>query len=153
MNNSAESNVPRRPVVGVGVVVLRAGNAGLEVLLIRRAKPPRQGEWSIPGGKQEWGETLKEAAVRELFEETGLKVADLVLIDVADGLICDTGGALTHHLSLIDYRAWWTSGEARAGDDAADVCWVPVAGLAAYNLWNETMRVILLAAAMKEQPR
>lgn len=148
MNDTSEEPSPKRPVIGVGVVVLRKEPSGLDVLLIRRAKPPRQGQWSIPGGKQEWGETLKEAAVREVFEETGLKVGDLALIDVVDGLTCDTGGALTHHLSLIDYRAWWTSGETRAGDDASDVCWVPVTGLAGYNLWDETTRVILMAAVM-----
>ena len=151
MNDTIDNSSARRPVVGVGVVVLREGAGGLEVLLIRRGKPPRQRQWSIPGGKQEWGETLKAAAAREVLEETGLTVGDLALIDVADGLICDTGGGLTHHLSLIDYRAWWSGGEPKPGDDAVAVCWVPVAGLADYNLWSETTRVILMAAAMDQR--
>ena len=152
MKNAPTASSPEtlRPIVGVGVVVLRPAAAGLEVLLIRRGKPPRQGEWSIPGGKQEWGETLHEAAHREIMEETGVAIADLKLIDVVDGLMRDGQNTLTRHLTLIDYRASWLSGEVRPGDDAADARWVPLADLARYNLWSETMRVILAGANMGE---
>jgi len=146
MNNVGPE--PRRPVVGVGVVIFRSGQNGLEVLLIRRGRPPRQGQWSIPGGKQEWGETLREAAAREVMEETGLTISGLKLIDVADGLMRDDKGDLSHHLSLIDYRADWVNGEPVAGDDAADARWVPVSDLDAYSLWSETTRIILAGAAM-----
>lgn len=151
MNETPSTSLPtqpQRPTIGVGVVVLRPGQTGPEVLLIRRGKPPRQGEWSIPGGKQEWGETLAEAAHREIWEETGVKIADLRLIDVVDGLMRGTDGALTRHLTLVDYRADWVGGEARAGDDAVDARWVPVADISAFKLWSETTRIILAGAAM-----
>ncbi len=137
-----------KPTVGVGVVVLRAGYLGLEVLLILRARPPRQGEWSIPGGKQEWGETLHETARRESWEETGVQVAELRLVDAVDALFRDECGSLIRHLTLIDYRADWVSGEARPGEDAAEARWVPIADLGRYALWDQTERVILAAAAM-----
>ena len=138
----------QKPIVGVGVVVFRAGNGGTEVLLIRRGRPPRQGEWSMPGGKQEWGETLHEAAHREIMEETGVTIANLKLVDVVDGLMREPDGTLSRHLTLIDYRADWVAGEPRAGDDAQDARWVPLAELPSYKLWSETTRVILAAAAL-----
>jgi len=150
MNNGLERPTVRRPVVGVGVVVFRKTPAGLEVLLIRRGKPPREGQWSIPGGKQEWGETLQQAAIREVMEETGLKIAGLRLIDVVDGLMPDDSGSLSHHLSLIDYRADWVSGDPRAGDDAAEARWVPLADIGRYNMWLETMRIINAGAEMDQ---
>lgn len=147
--NDASLPASQKPIVGVGVVVLRPGAAGHEVLLIRRGRPPRQGDWSIPGGKQEWGETLHEAAHREIMEETGVTIAGLKLIDVVDGLMRDAGGALERHLTLVDYRADWTDGELRPGDDATDARWVPLADLPAYKLWSETIRIILAGAALE----
>jgi ADP-ribose pyrophosphatase YjhB (NUDIX family) len=147
MNDTSPSS-DQKPIIGVGVVVLRKGPHGPEVLLIQRGKPPRQGEWSMPGGKQEWGETLHEAAHREIMEETGVRIANLKLIDVVDGLMRDAGGVLNRHLTLIDYRADWVSGEPRAGDDAQDARWVPLADLSNYRLWSETTRVILAGATM-----
>lgn len=148
MNNAPDPSI-RKPTVGVGVVVFRAGQTGLEVLLIKRGKPPRQGEWSMPGGKQEWGETLHQAAHREVLEETGVTITDLKLVDVVDGLFRESGGSVTNHLTLVDYRAVWVSGEARAGDDATEARWVPVSDLGPYKLWSETTRVILAGAAIE----
>jgi len=111
-----------RPVVGVGVVVLQGSRA----LLVRRANPPRAGEWSLPGGRQQWGETVEEAARRELFEETGLRADSLHLLDVVDGILRDREDAVAHHFTLIDF---WTeiaadaAREAMAGDDAAQLHW------------------------------
>lgn len=153
MNNSSQESTkpddPARPTVGVGVVVLRGEKAGTEVLLVLRGRPPRQGEWSIPGGKQEWSETLHETAHREVREETGLVVAGLRLIDAVDCLIDDDSGGLAQHLTLVDYRADWVSGEARAGDDAAAVRWVPVSKLDRYELWSETRRIILAGVGLR----
>jgi 8-oxo-dGTP diphosphatase len=151
MNNALEESVVRRPVVGVGVAVFRRVVSGLEVLLILRGKPPRQGQWSIPGGRQEWGETLKQAALREVQEETSIVITDLCLIDVVDGLMHDDNNALSHHLSLIDYRAIWVSGEPCAGDDADEVRWVPLSEIGLYNMWPETTRIILAGADMDQE--
>ncbi len=153
MNDSAPNphveGVPLRPTVGVGVVIFRAGPQGPEVLLIRRGRAPRRGEWSIPGGKQEWGETLHATAHREVLEETGLAISGLRLIDAVDSLFRDDRGAVTRHLTLVDYRADWADGEPRAGDDAAEARWVALGEIAAFNLWSETTRIILAGAALK----
>jgi 8-oxo-dGTP diphosphatase len=147
MNHAPKDSPARAPTVAVGVVVLRAAEGGPEVLLILRGRPPRQGEWSIPGGKQEWGETLLATAHREVLEETGVNIADVTLLDVVDGLFRDPDGSLGRHLTLIDFRARWAAGDLRAGDDADDARWVPVADLSRYALWSETVRVIRKAVA------
>ncbi|MBT9445178.1 MAG: NUDIX hydrolase [Hyphomonadaceae bacterium] len=131
-----------RPIPAVGIVCLR----GAEVLLIRRGNPPRQGEWSLPGGRLEWGETAADAALRELAEETGVQARLLGLIDVVDGLFRsrDTHVLWAHYV-LIDFAARWTGGEPVPGDDAAEAMFAPVAALAQFGLWTETERIILAA--------
>jgi 8-oxo-dGTP diphosphatase len=131
----------RRPVAAVGVVCLREG----EVLLIRRGRPPKLGEWSLPGGKVEWGETLAQAALRELFEETGVAADLLGLVEVVDGLF---DGPDPRHYVLIDYAARWRSGEPRAGDDASAAAFHPIDGLETLGLWSETLRITRTAASL-----
>jgi 8-oxo-dGTP diphosphatase len=126
------------PVPCVGVVCLR----GDEVLLIRRGRPPRRGEWSLPGGRIEPGERAIEAALRELREETGVEAEITALIDVVDGLFPEAG----RHYVLIDYTARWLSGEPVAGDDALEARFVPLDQVEALVDWTETRRVIALAA-------
>ena len=126
---------PPRPVPCVGVVCLR----GAEVLLIRRGKPPRMGEWSIPGGRMEWGETVTAAALRELAEETGVAAELLGLIEVLDH-ISEHG-----HAVLIDFAARWTSGEPVAGDDAIEARFFPLEEACAKVSWSETERIIRAA--------
>lgn len=149
MNNAAGPASGPAPVIGVGVCVYRRGADGPEVLLIRRATPPRQGTWSIPGGKQEWGETLEQAGIREIREETGLTVSNLKLIGVADGLMKDESGKLRYHLSLIDYHASWAGDPPGTSEEVSEVRWVPVTKLGPYNLWSETIRIILEGAALE----
>jgi 8-oxo-dGTP diphosphatase len=127
------------PVPTVGVVCLR----GQEVLLIKRGTPPRLGQWSVPGGRLEWGETLQVAALRELKEETGVDAELLGLIDVIDGVFpARPGGEITRHYVLIDYAARWTGGEPVAGDDAAEARFVTRDEAMALVEWEETRRVI-----------
>ena len=134
-------------MVGVGVVVVKATATGPLVLLIRRGKAPRAGSWSIPGGRQELGETLKAAARREVLEETGVALADLQLLDVVDSVTHDDEGRVSHHFSLIDFLGIWRSGTPSAASDAADARWVSPVDLEDYPLWSETRRVIELALA------
>ncbi|HTI66988.1 MAG TPA: NUDIX hydrolase [Caulobacteraceae bacterium] len=129
------------PVPAVGVVCLR----GDAVLLIRRGTPPMLGAWSLPGGRIEWGERTRDAALRELSEETGVEAELLGLVEVADGLFGD-GPVPDRHYVLVDYAARWRAGEPRPGDDAADAAFHPLDGLEALGLWSETLRVIRLAA-------
>lgn len=137
-----------KPVVGVGIVVIRKGAEGQEVLLIKRGQAPRLGEWSIPGGKQELGETVRETALREAREETALDVGNLRLIDVVDAFGKHPDGSLRTQWVLVDFRADWLGGDAVAGGDAAAVQWVPLSALPAYGLWDETQRVIMAGAAL-----
>ena len=126
------------PVPAVGVVCLR----GDSVLLIRRGTPPRQGEWSLPGGRIEPGERAVDAALRELREETGVEAEIIGLIDVVDGLFPEAG----RHYVLIDYAARWVSGEPVGGDDAAEARFVPLHEIETLIGWSETRRIIRMAA-------
>lgn len=135
---------PDRPWVGIGVVALR----GEEVLLIRRGRPPRQGEWSLPGGGQRLGEPAELCARRELLEETGIEVGPLSLLAVVDAITPgEAGRGPRFHYTIIDFQARWLSGEARPGGDVTEVAWVPVGALEPYGLWPEARRVIALAAS------
>jgi 8-oxo-dGTP diphosphatase len=129
-----------KPTPAVGVVCF---NAAGDVLLIQRGTPPRLGEWSIPGGRLEWGETTKAAALRELKEETGVEAELVGLIDVVDGIFTSrTSGATTRHYVLIDYVARHISGAPVAGDDAAEARFVARADLGKYGIWDETLKII-----------
>ncbi|MBO9558220.1 MAG: NUDIX hydrolase [Caulobacter sp.] len=131
--------VSNYPVPTVGVICLR----GDQVLLIKRGNPPRLGQWSLPGGRLERGETTVEAALRELAEETGVQAELLGLVDVLDGLITSrTTGEITHHYLMIDYAARWVSGEPVAGDDAAEARFVSLDEALAMVEWDVTRQVI-----------
>ncbi len=133
---------PDRPVVGVGAVVWRNDR----VLLLRRGNPPRQGQWSLPGGAQQLGETLREAVAREVREETGLELTDLRLLTTVDLVDRDPDGRVRYHYTLVDFTAEAPLGEPVAGDDAVDVAWFATGKLAGLGLWTETLRIIEDAA-------
>jgi mutator protein MutT len=136
---------PDRPYVGVGVIVFR----DQEVLLIKRNKEPNKGQWSIPGGKQIIGETVADAAKRELLEETGVKVDQLLLVDVVDTIIPDLFGKIKYHYTLVDYMGQWLSGETYPGDDAEEVRWVCLNEIDSFSLLEKTINIIHKAFAMK----
>lgn len=122
-----------------GVVCLR----GREVLLVKRGNPPRQRQWSLPGGRIEWGETTEAAALRELKEETGVEAELTGLIDVVDGVMTSREtGLVTRHYIMVDYAARWLSGEPVAGDDADDARFFPLEEALTAVEWEETRRVI-----------
>lgn len=129
----------QRPVPTVGVVCLK----GDQVLLIKRGTPPRLGQWSLPGGRIEWGEAVDVAALRELKEETGVEAQLTGLLDVIDGVFTSREtGETTRHYVMIDYAARWTGGEPVAGDDAADARFFSREEAMAAVEWDETRRVI-----------
>jgi 8-oxo-dGTP diphosphatase len=134
-----------RPTAAVGVVCLK----GADVLLIRRGQPPRAGEWSLPGGRIEWGETVRAAALRELYEETGVEAEIVALIDVVDGLFdAHKGPEFGRHYLLVDFVARWRAGEPRASDDALEACFFTLEEARSLGLWSETVRVIEQAYAL-----
>lgn len=134
---------PDRPWVGIGCIVFK----GERVLLVKRGKPPRLGQWSLPGGAQHLGEPAEEAARRELREEAAIEVGRLVLATVVDAISRDEAGRVRYHYTIIDFAAEWLSGEARAGDDVSAVAWALPSELARYDLTPQTREVIAAARA------
>ena len=128
---------PAAPVVGVGGVVVRDGR----VLLIRRGKAPLYGRWVVPGGTVELGETLEEALVREMEEETSLRVEPIEVLTVFDRIERD-GERVVYHYVIVDYLCRWLSGEAKAGSDALDVAWATPEQLAGYDLPPKALEVV-----------
>jgi ADP-ribose pyrophosphatase YjhB (NUDIX family) len=129
---------PDRPIVGVGAVIVDQGR----VLLIKRGSPPLLGEWSLPGGVVELGETLRVAAEREALEETGLVVKTGEVIEVLDRIVPGDLGAPRYHYVLIDFFCTVHGGELRAGGDAADARWAGESELAEYKLEQSALEVI-----------
>ena len=128
---------PRHPQVGVGGVVVWDGR----VLLVRRAKPPLEGRWSIPGGTVELGETLEQALVREMAEETGLEVEPLEVLTVFDRIEREGAEVAFHHV-IVDYLCRRVSGEARAASDALEVAWATADELGRYDLTEKALAVV-----------
>jgi 8-oxo-dGTP diphosphatase len=140
--------ISRSPLLGVGAVIW---NDKREVVLIRRGKQPRRDQWSIPGGHLEWGESVHDAVLREVREETGLSVEIAGLIDVVDLVSRNDAGEATRHYVLIDFAARVLDGELRAGSDALEARWVPYSRLDDYALWSETRRIIENSVHLMEQ--
>jgi 8-oxo-dGTP diphosphatase len=140
---------PERPLVGVGGVVI----AKHRVLLIRRGGPPLEGEWSIPGGMLEVGETLRNGVRRELQEETGLEVRVHDLIEAFDRIMPDADGKWRYHFVILDYLCEAMSGVARAGSDVVDVVWAFEEELTRYSLTSTATRVIKTAFEMARSQR
>jgi len=131
---------PDFPLVGVGAIIIEDGR----VLLVKRGHPPLAGEWSIPGGVLEVGETLREAAIREAREETCLTVEPADLLGVYDRVLRDDDGRTVYHYVLIDFRCRRVGGEARAADDADEVRWFTLEEAGELALPEDTAEVIRL---------
>lgn len=129
---------PTRPSVGVGAVLIHEGR----VLLIRRGKEPLRGRWVVPGGTVELGETLEEALVREVEEETGLRVRPRELVTVFDRIHREDGQVLYHYV-IVDYLCEFVSGSPRAASDAEEVALVAPGDLPAYELPPKAWEVVL----------
>ncbi|HDD44274.1 MAG TPA: NUDIX domain-containing protein [Candidatus Desulfofervidus auxilii] len=138
---------PSHPLVGVGAIIFKENS----VLLIKRAHPPAQGIWSIPGGLVKLGETLKEAIIREVKEETNLKVEVKELIEIVERILQDKEGKIEYHFIIIDFLCSVLEGNPKAQSDAQAICWQPLDDLdklkisaelkniikKAYTLWQE----------------
>jgi len=127
-----------RPIIGVGAVVWHQDR----VLLIKRGKEPNIGSWSLPGGAQELGETVRDAVCREVMEETGVKISSPVLIDTVDLISPAKDGKIAYHYTLIDFVAVARDPDVRPGGDAADARWVNINDVTSYKLWTKTLEII-----------
>ena len=132
---------PDAPLVGVGAVVINEDR----VLLIKRGHEPLLGEWSIPGGAMELGETIREAVLREVVEEAGITVETSELLDVFDRVVRDADGKVQYHYVLIDFLCRHISGDPLAAGDAADARWFTRADVAKLQLPKDTAEVIGMA--------
>ena len=142
---------PERPVVGIGGVIIEQGRT----LLIRRGSEPLRGEWSIPGGTLELGETLQEGVARELLEETGVEVRVLEMIEVFDRIFLENGSpdvprknTPRFHFVIVDYLCERIGGEPRAGSDVTDVAFAREEELTRFHLTETATRVLKKAFAM-----
>jgi 8-oxo-dGTP diphosphatase len=131
---------PERPLIGVGAIIID----GDKVVLIKRGHPPLEGEWSIPGGVLEVGETMREGVVREAREETGLLVEPLDLLGVYDRVLRDDRGQVLYHYVLVDFLCRSISGSLRAAGDAAEAAWFTRKEVAALPLPRDTAEVVHL---------
>lgn len=139
-----ERKYPARPILGVGTVVIE----DKKVLLIRRGKQPGIGIWTIPGGRVNFGESAKDAAVRETGEETGLDVEVVNLVDVVNIILREEDGRVQYHYFLLDYLARPTGGELKAQSDALDARFFSTEELESLNLVEITKKVIAKAINM-----
>jgi 8-oxo-dGTP diphosphatase len=142
---------PERPIIGIGGIVIHEGRA----LLIRRGSEPLRGEWSIPGGSLELGETLEQGVIRELLEETGLEVRIMGMVEIFERIFSDFPARYLdgkerprYHYVIVDYLCEKLSGEPRAGGDALDVAYSSEDELGRFQLTETALRVLHKAFAM-----
>jgi len=124
--------------VGVGAAIFD----GERVLLVKRGHEPLKGEWSLPGGRVELGETLEDAVAREVLEETGLEVTVGPVVEVLDRVRRAPDGRVEHHFVIIDYLCHARGGQLAHGSDADEVQWVDVGRLAEYRVSEKAVEVI-----------
>jgi ADP-ribose pyrophosphatase YjhB (NUDIX family) len=139
---------PDHPIVGVGGIIFR----GDQVLLIKRGKEPGLGQWSIPGGVVRPGETLKEAVVREVFEETHLEVEVLALAKVLERIFRDPDGRVAYHYVLVDFLCRHLDGTLQPDSDAQDARFVPLKDLPSFEVVSVTLEVIRRADWLRKNP-
>lgn len=142
---SVRRRYPDAPIVGAGVVVFDENG---RVLLVQRGRPPRVGQWGIPGGMLELGERLVDAATREVREECSIEIAIGGVAGVFEPVTRDDEGRIEYHYVVIDYWARHVSGEAQAGDDAAGVAWATMDEINEYALLPDSLLVVRDAYAL-----
>src|SRR5512133_3918866 len=129
---------PDRPLVGVGTVIVHEGRA----VIVQRGTEPLKGQWSVPGGALEVGETLRLCAVREALEETGLHVEAGEVLEVFDAIYRELDGTIVYHYVLIDFACRLVGGELKAGGDAMQAKWITLEELEQYHVAETARKVI-----------
>lgn len=141
MNDNTEFRTkhPVQPILAVGAIVFKEN----KVLLVRRGKAPAKGLWAIPGGSVKLGETLKDAAEREIIEETGIRVKAGATVYSFESIIRDANGDVQYHYYIVDLEAEYISGEITPGDDADDAAWMTVADLKVNDVNPRTLELLV----------
>jgi len=140
LNSTPETDgsYPDLPRVAVGAIVFKDN----KILLVRRGKPPADNLWAIPGGRVEIGETLQEAAEREILEETGIAIRARVPVYTFDVIDRDSRGRIRFHYVIVDLTADYIRGEPRAGDDASAARWISSDELATLEVSSKTRQLL-----------
>ncbi len=143
MTETASSVLREVPKIAIGAVVLDEPTPGdRRIVLVRRANPPLEGRWSLPGGRLEFSERIEQALQREIFEEAGLVVAVGPLVEIVEII------QSPYHYVILDYLCRKTGGELRAGDDAREVAWVRPDDITHYGVTDAVDRVVAKALTM-----
>jgi 8-oxo-dGTP diphosphatase len=137
---------PARPVLGVGAVIFDAAG---RVVLIKRGQPPLLGIWTLPGGAVEPGETLEEATIREIREETGLVIEVGPVVDLVEHIDRDDAGCVVYHFVIVDYLCRLRGGDLRATSDASAVLLADSSALGTLETTERTLLVIAKARAIQ----
>jgi 8-oxo-dGTP diphosphatase len=144
---------PTFPIPAVGAVILY----NQRVLLVQRGQPPAQGQWTLPGGVIEVGESPEEALIREVQEECHVSITIVGIIDVVNRVIRDDQNTIKYHYVILDYLARCQSGESeqnvspQPGTDVMDVRWIPLSALGQYELTEGLLKIIHEGIAMQQQ--
>jgi ADP-ribose pyrophosphatase len=136
--NLPEPAYPEHPRAAVGAVVIKDD----KVLLVRRGRPPASGQWAIPGGNIKLGETLQQAAEREILEETGIVIRAGDPIYTFDAIVRDEGGVIQFHYVIVDLVAEYIDGSPRPGDDADDVRWLNAEAIGTLPVSPPTLKLL-----------
>lgn len=127
---------PKKPIVGVGAIIIE----GEQILLEKRKNSPSKGKWSVPGGLVDLGETVEEAVIREVKEETGLDVYNPRLVDVVSYISLGEKGSVMYHYVIIDYFVTSKGGKPKAASDADELKWVSFYEVEKYDLTESFRR-------------
>lgn len=138
---------PERPIVAVGVAVCRKGC----VLIVQRGRAPSKGVWTVPGGAVDLGETMRQAAAREVQEECGIEVEVGEVVGILDNVVRDEQARIRYHYAIIDFAARHTSGELRPNDELMDAAWITPAEFDAYGVPAKAREVLLNALNIYRQ--
>jgi ADP-ribose pyrophosphatase len=133
-----ETEKQHAPQIGVGAVVIHNN----KVLLVKRGRPPAQGQWAIPGGRLELGETLQQAAEREILEETGIVIRASKPIFTFDLIERNDDASIRFHYVIVDLAAQYVSGEPRASDDASEARWLSADELTRVSVIEKTIELL-----------
>jgi 8-oxo-dGTP diphosphatase len=138
---------PERPFVAVGAAVCREGS----VLIVQRGKAPSKGLWTVPGGAVDLGETMDQAAAREVREECGIQIKVGDVVGILDNIVRDEQGGVRYHYAIVDFAAQYVSGELEPSDELAGAAWVTPAEFDTYRVPAKAREILLSALALYRQ--